>query len=827
MARIYVSSTFSDLREYRYSVYRALRRLGHDAVAMEDSVAADQRPLDQCLAEVAASDVYIGIFAHRYGYVPEHDNPFGRSITELEYRNATALAVPCLIFLLDPAVPWPPRFLDVVTGEGDKGARIQALREELSRDRLVGFFSSPDELAQQVAVATTRLLADGGPAPAGASVGGVTLQLISASRDERLMHELRAHIASLERAGLVSAVSDYLVNQGDAELLDHADVVLVMLSTELLSTGYLESDGFRWLVEQHTARQLQLIPVLLRPISWSSLPSSLQQIPPLPGADRSVTDSSNRDAAFIDVVEGVRLACLEIVARRRRTPGSSQPPRTGRTHYRLVEVFKESGVPSVTFVEPDNFYQLKLALEQPGRGVVIEGPSGVGKTTALHTAIKQLDTAIVEDFEMLSARNRADIARIAKLPSWHHGAVAIDDFHRLDPAIRAELVDYLKLLADTEPTDRKLVIVGIPGTRQTLVQIAYDIATRIGFLSLGTVHDDKVKEMIEKGEAALNVELVGKSEIVRAAVGSLNVAQILCQNTIALAGIRETQTILTPVESELPRAIQAAMDMMTPKFKGLVQSFAALDGPSERFCIQLLMELATANDGTLSLWQLGDRQPDLQPNIDHFVSEHPIGTLRKRHPEYDQHLLYDQQTATLVIDDPQLTFYLRQLNSEQLALTVGKRPLAKRTRIFVSYSHNDAEWLNRLRVHLKPLEREGLIDLWDDTRIAAGSLWREQIDAALDSARVAVLLISADFLASDFIIDNELLPLLDAAERDGCTVLPLLVQPSLFEQTPQLNRFQTVNRNAPPLSDLPTADRERVLVALAKEIGSLVKRQRV
>jgi hypothetical protein len=652
------------------------------------------------------------------------------------------------------------------------------------------------------------------------------LVLAAASSDARLVHQFVEHLVSLEREGLVSVLmSDHFVDQARTDLPD-ADLVLVVLSTGLLTTGYLEGEEFELLLEQHAARHRQLIPVLLRPVAWSSLPAMLRVIPPLPGFERSVTESSSREAAFVEVVEGVRLVCLEIAARQRRVSAPTHVKRReNQPRYRLVDVFKESGVPSVTFVQPDNFDQLKLALEQSGRGVVIEGPSGVGKTTALQTAIEQLDTEIDEEFEILSARNRAHVTRIAQLPSWHHGPVAIDDFHRLDPELRAELVDYLKLLADTEPTDRKLVIVGIPGTRQTLVQVAYDIATRIGFLSLGTVRDDKVQEMIEKGEAALNAELLGKSEIVRAAAGSLNVAQVLCRNAMAGEGIRETQTNPTPVDVNLPRVIQTAIEMIAPKFGGLVQSFATLDGPSERFCIQLLMELAAAKDGTLSLWQLAERRPDLGPDIDRFVNQRRMSALHKRHPDHDQHLLYDAEAATLVIDDPQFTFYLRQLNPDQLAEAVGKWPLSKRTRIFISYSHEDEEWLKRLRVHLKPLERQGL-DLWDDTKIAAGAEWRDEIDAALKSAKVAILLISADFLASDFIVDNELPPLLEAADRDDCTVLSLLVHPSLFADTPELSRFQTVNPNAIPLAELSTADRETVLVALARQVGSLIKRQR-
>jgi hypothetical protein len=157
--RIYVSSTYGDLKEHREKVDRALRRLDHDVVAMENYVAADQRPLAKCLEDVAGCDLYVGIFAHRYGYIPDHDNPDGRSITELEYRHARASGKPTLVFLLDPAIPWSPTWIDAVTGDGDRGTRINALREELGRERLVSFFTTADELAQQVGAAVTNLLA--------------------------------------------------------------------------------------------------------------------------------------------------------------------------------------------------------------------------------------------------------------------------------------------------------------------------------------------------------------------------------------------------------------------------------------------------------------------------------------------------------------------------------------------------------------------------------------------------------------------------------------------------------------------------------------------
>ncbi len=143
---------------------------------------------------------------------------------------------------------------------------------------------------------------------------------------------------------------------------------------------------------------------------------------------------------------------------------------------------------------------------------------------------------------------------------------------------------------------------------------------------------------------------------------------------------------------------------------------------------------------------------------------------------------------------------------------------ATRTRVFISYSHEDAKWLKRLQVHLKPLEREGAVEYWDDTRIKPGAKWREEIKQALASTKVAVLLISADFLASDFIANDELPPLLKAAEQEGAVILPVIVGPSRFAKTPSLVQFQAVNQPNRPLNKLSEADQDEILVQVTEAI---------
>ena len=157
MASVYISSTFSDLKEYRKAVYAALRRMGHDVISMEDYNASSRPPLDVCLRDVARSDLYVGVFAWRYGFIPkaadptrpEDGNPERKSITELEYLHARGNGKDCLIFLVDPDAPWPVSQME----EGEGAKQIRALRAKFGNDHVVDFFADVKDLTTKVSTA--------------------------------------------------------------------------------------------------------------------------------------------------------------------------------------------------------------------------------------------------------------------------------------------------------------------------------------------------------------------------------------------------------------------------------------------------------------------------------------------------------------------------------------------------------------------------------------------------------------------------------------------------------------------------------------------------
>jgi hypothetical protein len=174
--RIFVSSSFEDLREHRAAAIRVLRQLGHEVLAMEDMIAGSAAPLAKVLEMVDRSEAYVGIFAWRYGYVPvraaEPHLPAAinipvvdgtvdgeTSITHYEYLRAVQRKLPVMAFLLDEHYPWPPHFIDgfdktrvQAPANADK---ILALRQLLGQERVVSWFTTPSDLEARVSAAVT------------------------------------------------------------------------------------------------------------------------------------------------------------------------------------------------------------------------------------------------------------------------------------------------------------------------------------------------------------------------------------------------------------------------------------------------------------------------------------------------------------------------------------------------------------------------------------------------------------------------------------------------------------------------------------------------
>jgi hypothetical protein len=149
-----------------------------------------------------------------------------------------------------------------------------------------------------------------------------------------------------------------------------------------------------------------------------------------------------------------------------------------------------------------------------------------------------------------------------------------------------------------------------------------------------------------------------------------------------------------------------------------------------------------------------------------------------------------------------------------------------RKRVFISYSHKNEKWFKRLRVHLKPIDQAlKALPVWADDQIKVGQKWRDQISTAMKEADIAILLLSADFFASEFVTDTELPALLEKANAGRMTILPLVI--SAFTElkgtsAERVREIQGANSVERPLLKMRNAEREVTFSSLATRVAALL-----
>ena len=142
--RVFLSSTFTDLADYRAAVQWGLRQLGAVDVSMENFGARNEQPVDECVRIVRQdSDLFVGVYAHKYGYVPDGTDV---SISELEYKAASEASLPRFIYLVNEQQPWPPLQID----SGAKAKRLKSFKDTLKKRHICQLFSEKNELAAKV-----------------------------------------------------------------------------------------------------------------------------------------------------------------------------------------------------------------------------------------------------------------------------------------------------------------------------------------------------------------------------------------------------------------------------------------------------------------------------------------------------------------------------------------------------------------------------------------------------------------------------------------------------------------------------------------------------
>src|SRR5229473_6626873 len=118
-------------------------------------------------------------------------------------------------------------------------------------------------------------------------------------------------------------------------------------------------------------------------------------------------------------------------------------------------------------------------------------------------------------------------------------------------------------------------------------------------------------------------------------------------------------------------------------------------------------------------------------------------------------------------------------------------------KIFFCYAHEDEALLNKLKAQLRPLQRQGLVDVWYDRDISAGSDWEQQIKEQLNTAQIILLLVSPDFMDSDYINDVELKRAIERHKRGEARVIPVILRHVYWQST--LGTLQALPTDGKPV----------------------------
>jgi hypothetical protein len=339
----------------------------------------------------------------------------------------------------------------------------------------------------------------------------------------------------------------------------------------------------------------------------------------------------------------------------------------------LEDVFKRSGLPTYTFVEPAEYNHLKIALRTPGRGVVVEGPSGIGKTTAVRRAAS--DVGVGERAQMLSGRNREDQEIIADIPNMRDaGLVVIDDFHRLDDNTKHVIADYLKELADREGSGTKIVLIGINRAGDSLVHFAADLNNRIDTIHFEVNDTAKVRELISKGEQALNIQIGCANALADDAGGSFHIAQILCHEICLNDGVTESSDQKRAIVASIESVKGRVLTELSRTFLERAVEFAR----GRRFrregrapYMHLLHRLATSDDWTCSIDQVLAENPEIRGSLGQVVDKGHLADFLKERSDLRDLFHYDGYTRVLAVEDPKLMYFMRNLLWSKFVRQVG------------------------------------------------------------------------------------------------------------------------------------------------------------
>jgi hypothetical protein len=251
---------------------------------------------------------------------------------------------------------------------------------------------------------------------------------------------------------------------------------------------------------------------------------------------------------------------------------------------KLADVFSTVGLPKYTYVKPRYFGEVRADIEQPGKHLLIEGPSGIGKTCVVYKVFEELGWALDVDYSYVTARDQDAAERVnafikhvvaGETPS--PSLIVVDDFHLLPQETRDGFGSILKRLSDRtfeQNNPPKAILIGIPTTGTALLAEANDLGPRLGSYRFKGASDGEINKLLDEGESALGVIFEDREYVLSESSQNFWLAQHIANKICATQEVFEQQDEVMILTFDLLAIRQRLMEELSQRYLGTATTFA-------------------------------------------------------------------------------------------------------------------------------------------------------------------------------------------------------------------------------------------------------------
>ncbi|MBC7975975.1 MAG: metallophosphoesterase [Myxococcales bacterium] len=492
-----------------------------------------------------------------------------------------------------------------------------------------------------------------------------TLVCVHAKCDTEAFARIVTHTEPLVQGRWITLHAVQTVDELDS-LLPEADMILALLSAELLQSELGHELGYS--LDTFSNNTLYLS-VVLRRCLWEQTPL---------GARRPMFDDAIEQASSPEQLWAELATRIAQIAETRdfldEEVALIEPPSPSLIAVPIHQIFSTSGTPELTLVETAELRRLDYELANFGKALVLEGPSGTGKTSAALAATSRARNSRYQAwsetyFQCKVENERVRLATLVKGPLRNaQGFVLVDDFHELDTELQKQIGQFAKATLDIRNHTVKFILIGINGMGSTLIGNIADLGGgRATVIPFGRQPDAVVLEMVKKGERAANVVFTRKRDIALDVRGSLMLAQLICEKMLLQQEVTVTQRIRRTIATRVHEVRASLLADLRDQFHQRLQEFVALDLDCERrgAGIAVLWSLSRNDRGSVTITDVRGIFSDLEESFLVLAG-------RASDPARWRELLFwSPADGRIAITDPKLDFYLRELPWEQFARDCG------------------------------------------------------------------------------------------------------------------------------------------------------------